>query len=194
MCLVIQPLRPICPLLQLFRLCHCRRRVHSRQDLPFEKGWVSINTSGTTICLEGGRSGRGWSVLGATFYFVLYFRHCVHIRLEATFWKEWVGHNPAGNHHMPSRQEERMWVDCMWRRHSMHTMWDEKRRCRISWQNFLSSITYWAPSSTTLWSGSLGRRLSWSWQHLLAHITWPIDHSSHCVCTHTILQMIPVYF
>ena len=74
----------------------------------------------------------------------------------------------------------------------MPTPWTEKRRCRVSFQNFAPTATKWAPPSTLLWSGPLGR--SWSWRHILAHVTGPSDCSSHCNHTHIILQMIEVYF
>ena len=53
---------------------------------------------------------------------------------------------------------------------------------------------HWDPPSTFLWLVPLGQIQIWSWQHIFFCVTWPSAYSCHCICTHTILEMIPVYF
>ena len=61
-----------CPLrsvlcVTLFHFCRRCRHAHSCWKLTFGKGWVGLKPSGQYHLHPGKRSGRGWSVLCATF-------------------------------------------------------------------------------------------------------------------------------
>ena len=96
-------------------ICHCPCRPHSRQELPFRKGWVGRNIYGNYHLSPGKRSGREWSVIcGVSFvqlYCLFHRRRCrTHNCQESPFEKGWIDFNPSGHYHLrPSRRRRRKW-------------------------------------------------------------------------------------
>ena len=128
---------------------------------------------------------------------LMYFRSnfCrVHSCWESTFGKGLVGHISSCHYHLPCRREELEWVEYPWWRQSMLMPRAKKRRCGISWPTFDSTAADWAQPSTLLWYQPPGQSRRWIWQHLIAHEIGPSAQSIHCGRTHSIPQMISVYF